>query len=73
MTICCEHSPEEHHVADVCHQMIHYPSEDYPCVCNGLVAEANVCSACGHAAGQHTRERVCRPAGGEFCACRREA
>lgn len=73
MTICCEHSPDEHQVVAVCQQVIHYPSEDYPCVCNGLVAEGgNVCASCGHEVAQHKRERVCRPVGGEFCACRRD-
>jgi len=73
MTICCEHAPDEHQVMEVCHQVIHYPSEDYPCVCNGLVASGGTCASCCHAVGQHARERVCRPRGGEFCACRREA
>lgn len=72
MRICCEHSPEEHHDVDVCHQVIHYPSEDYPCVCNGLAAQGDVCVTCQHPVAQHTRERVCRPVSGEYCGCRGE-
>jgi hypothetical protein len=72
MRICCEHSADEHNVVEVCQQVIHYPSEDYPCVCNGLVVEGEVCAACGHPVGLHVRERVCRPGSGEFCSCRGE-
>ncbi len=70
MKICCEHKPEEHHVVELCHQVIHYPSEDYMCVCEGLVAGGNVCASCGHSAGDHGRERICRPNDGAFCPCR---
>jgi hypothetical protein len=73
MIICCEHKPEEHHVAGVCQQVIHYPSEDYPCFCTGLVVQGDVCAACEHTVAQHIRQRVCRPEGGEFCGCRRES
>lgn len=73
MRICCEHRPEEHQIVVVCQQVIHYPSEDYPCFCTGLVAKGEVCASCEHAVSQHTRERVCRPASGEFCGCREEA
>jgi len=69
MRICCEHGPEEHHVVDVCQQVIHYPSEDYPCVCNRLAAQGDVCATCQHPVAQHTRERVCRPVSGEYCGC----
>jgi hypothetical protein len=70
-TTCCEHKPEEHHVVDVCQQVIHYPSEDYPCVCTGLVVrDDDTCADCGHTVTQHTVERVCRPEDGRVCGCR---
>ena len=67
----CTHSDSEHHVVNVCEEVIHYPSEDYPCMCTGFAAAGNgACAACEHPAAKHVDMRLCRPATGEFCACR---
>ncbi|HSP17318.1 MAG TPA: hypothetical protein VLV78_21420 [Thermoanaerobaculia bacterium] len=72
MTDPCSHSDSEHHVVNVCEEVIHYPSEDYPCVCTGLSAgdKKSACERCGHPASKHQNVRICRPANGEFCVCR---
>ncbi len=71
MTDPCTHSDSEHHVVNVCEEVIHYPSEDYPCFCTGFAAgEDAKCGPCGHAASKHMNVRICRPANGDFCACR---
>ena len=41
--------------ATICHEVIHYPSEDYPCLCERLVLdEAGNCLECGHTAEKHS-------------------
>jgi hypothetical protein len=51
--------------------VIHYPSEDYPCLCeNESAFESETCAECQHPAAKHTRARVCKPVSGEICACR---
>lgn len=74
MTICCSHSEDEHHAISTCQEVTHYPSEDYPCLCSGFAAEqsSDRCSRCGHARAQHATARICKPAMGEYCGCRRE-
>jgi len=49
-----------------CQEVIHYPSEDYPCLCPGFTAgdAPNRCT-CEHAQTSHVMLRVCRE-----CACR---
>lgn len=71
MNQCCPHSDDQHHLVDTCQDVVHYPSEDYPCLCSGYVAaaEGEQCSRCSHARKSHVRARVCRPAGGEVCGC----
>lgn len=73
MTDPCPHTEVEHHIANICEVMIHYPSEDYPCVCTGFTAgeSAAMCGQCGHARSKHVNVRMCRPASGDFCPCRR--
>lgn len=74
MTICCPHPEQDHHLANTCQEVTHYPSEDYPCLCNGFTAEQGsaVCSRCGHARTSHMTARVCKPSSGEYCNCRQE-
>lgn len=73
MSDCCPHSEPEHEVVGICEEVIHYPSEDYPCLCGAFAPaeDARVCAACQHKRTSHHRARVCKPASGEFCACRR--
>lgn len=68
----CRHTGSEHHVVNVCEEVIHYPSEDYPCSCTGFAAaaDANACANCEHPKLRHATLRLCLPASGEFCACR---
>lgn len=63
----CEHADDEHETAMICEVQIHYPSEDYPCVCEGLVTEglSDTCVQCGHRAEKHLVTRRCRS-----CNCR---
>ena len=71
---CCVHAPSEHYVIQTCDQVIHYPSEDYPCLCSGFEpspVEPEVCVLCEHALIRHAVVRVCGPASGDFCECRR--
>lgn len=72
MTDPCNHLPAEHRVVNLCDEMIHYPSEDYPCSCTGfrIGPSSEVCGECGHAASKHINVRMCRPANGDFCPCR---
>lgn len=41
---------------EICEEVIHYPSEDYPCLCEELVLDesARVCLECGHEAAKHS-------------------
>ena len=68
---CCAHSESEHTTVTVCHEVIHYPSEDYPCLCEGWITagEIAVCGECAHPRAKHDVTRVCTPAGGERCEC----
>ncbi len=68
----CAHSDSEHRIVNECEEVIHYPSEDYPCVCTGFAAgsDANICAHCQHAAAKHIKVRICRPASGPVCLCR---
>jgi hypothetical protein len=72
MNACCKHSEEDHRVVNGCVEVIHYPSEDYPCVCESFDPDDAVerCITCGHPASKHPTLRVCRPASGEVCVCR---
>lgn len=74
MTTCCSHSEDEHHVVSTCQEVTHYPSEDYPCLCNGFAAEqsSDRCARCGHARAVHSTAGVCKPASGGYCGCRRK-
>jgi hypothetical protein len=66
MDRCCPHPPDEHDLITACQEVIHYPSEDYPCLCTGWVGTGEKCEQCGHARRSHTVTRVCRQ-----CECRR--
>jgi hypothetical protein len=59
MNACCPHPPEEHQLLATCQQVIHYPSEDYPCLCHGFDGDADLCLACDHAKRHHVVTRVC--------------
>jgi len=39
----------------ICEEMIHYPSEDYPCLCERLVLDdsGKICLQCGHDVTRH--------------------
>lgn len=41
--------------ATICEEVIHYPSEDYPCLCDRLVLDdlGRICMECGHDATMH--------------------
>ena len=72
MSACCSHADEEHHLTNMCQDVIHYPSEDYPCLCIGYESgEGGACRNCKHRRESHAFARVCKPAGGEYCACSR--
>jgi hypothetical protein len=68
MTGCCSHQDVEHDVLSTCQEVIHYPSEDYPCLCPGFEGE-ETCSNCGHPEASHLTTRVCKPRDGSYCAC----
>ena len=70
MSSCCPHPDADHQVVGTCQKVIHYPSEDYPCLCSGFSGAGETCERCEHDRSQHSRARVCKPASGEFCACR---
>lgn len=40
----------------VCEEVIHYPSEDYPCLCDRLLLDdaGKICMECGHDARKHS-------------------
>lgn len=57
---CCPHEESKHRIASNCQEVIHYPSEDYPCLCPGLER----CD-CEHPPASHVTARVC-----DECACR---
>lgn len=74
MSSCCSHTDQEHRVATSCHEQVHYPDEDYPCLCEGFTPRADApdrCAGCGHLRNAHETVRVCRPASGAVCGCRR--
>lgn len=72
MNRCCAHAEEEHHVLPTCQEVIHYPSEDYPCLCTRFAGSGDRCEDCHHPRKAHVITRVCKPDSGEFCDCRRE-
>lgn len=41
---------------EICEEVIHYPSEDYPCLCERLVLDESgkICRDCEHDARKHT-------------------
>jgi hypothetical protein len=45
---------------EICEEVIHYPSEDYPCLCERLVLDESgkVCVACEHDARKHRSTNV---------------
>lgn len=57
---CCPHDAQDHKIVAECREVIHYPSEDYPCVCPGW----EQCN-CQHPEGSHVKARVCT-----ICSCR---
>ena len=42
--------------ATICEEVIHYPSEDYPCLCERLVLDdsGKTCLECEHDVRKHT-------------------
>lgn len=70
MAACCPHPDEDHQILAMCEEVIHYPSEDYPCLCEGFTGSSETCERCQHARDRHVTVRVCRPSSGEFCSCR---
>lgn len=67
---CCPHPDSDHIAIEACQEVIHYPSEDYPCLCTGYVpGEGEICQVCEHRHTSHKVTRVCRPESGELCAC----
>jgi hypothetical protein len=43
----------------ICDVQIHYPSEDYPCLCDRLVAQADgACATCTHPVEKHISRDV---------------
>lgn len=70
MSRCCSHQEEEHVLLATCQEVVHYPSEDYPCLCTGFSGESERCAECGHARAAHVIARVCKPAEGGYCDCR---
>jgi len=63
MSACCPHPSDQHELHATCQQVIHYPSEDYPCLCHGFEGDADVCLSCDHAKRQHVVTRVCKSCG----------
>ena len=43
-------------MSEICEEVIHYPSEDYPCLCERLVLDdsGKTCRECEHDARKHT-------------------
>jgi hypothetical protein len=66
----CGHQEADHRASYPCHEIIHYPSEDYPCFCDDFIPSADkvLCSHCGHSRDKHALHRRCRPADG-VCDC----
>ena len=71
MTGCCPHEEDEHHLLPTCQEVIHYPSEDYPCLCTHFAGDGAKCDECGHVQTSHIVMRVCKPDSGGHCECRR--
>lgn len=68
----CGHDLGDHVETSICQKVIHYPSEDYPCLCTGYVATENGdCAECEHPVGLHVTVTRCKPPGGELCVCTR--
>ena len=60
----CDHAPDCQKDAIICTDQIHYPSEDYPCLCEGVVPPVGtVCEACGHPSAKHLVTRHCTVCG----------
>jgi hypothetical protein len=69
MSSCCPHGENEHHLLATCQDVIHYPSEDYPCLCTEFEGTGEKCEECSHRKASHVVTRVCKPENGEYCAC----
>lgn len=72
MSPCCPHQPDEHEILSACQEVIHYPSEDYPCLCTGFEGDER-CLRCEHPKKSHAVLRVCKPRSGEHCSCSRSS
>lgn len=72
MSRCCPHGDEEHRLLATCQVVIHYPSEDYPCLCHGFLGDADVCLECDHPRAKHVTMRVCTPSD-QSCTCNAQA
>ena len=44
----------------ICHEEIHFPSEDYPCLCDELFVDetGTICLQCGHGVAKHAVNRT---------------
>ncbi len=69
MSLCCPHEEEQHQRLATCQEVIHYPSEDYPCLCTGYRGGGGTCEECSHRKSAHVITRVCKPKSGEYCPC----
>jgi len=64
MSRCCPHEDEKHQLLTTCQEVIHYPSEDYPCLCAALAADGSgKCAECGHKDTSHVVTRICTECG----------
>jgi hypothetical protein len=54
-------------MSEICEEVIHYPSEDYPCLCERLVLDdsGKVCLECEHDARKHSFSTPQRGEGAE--------
>ena len=71
VSACCGHADDQHRLTNMCQDVIHYPSEDYPCLCVGFESgDGGVCGNCKHRRESHAFARVCKVPG-EYCGCSR--
>ena len=66
---CCPHDDADHQVATICTDVIHYPSEDYPCLCEALTGDDEHCTTCEYRRTSHVVTRTCKPRDGGVCEC----
>ncbi|HEY5610116.1 MAG TPA: hypothetical protein VIL97_02830 [Thermoanaerobaculia bacterium] len=73
VTCHCGHSDADHVLLSACQEQVHYPDEDYPCMCADFApgSDAVLCAECGHKRERHLDVMRCKQPLASACSCTR--